>query len=85
MLAEAIRAGKNVLVDKPLCLNADEGEAMLDAHQEHISQVHLHSLCTAVKEFCAPTTDTPISTRIRFLFQAKSLFAFCTELYSKQS
>ncbi len=37
--ADAIEAGKNVLVDKPLCLNADEAEAMLQAHQAHPDKV----------------------------------------------
>ena len=37
--AAAIKAGKNVLCDKPLCLNADEAEDMLAAHREHPDKV----------------------------------------------
>lgn len=33
-------AGRNVLVDKPLCLNGDEAEQMLEAHQQRPNQVH---------------------------------------------
>ncbi len=47
LLAEAIKAGRNVLVDKPLCLNAEEGEEILKAHQEHPNQVPLPSLLSA--------------------------------------
>ncbi|CAL8467545.1 g7083 [Coccomyxa elongata] len=36
---EAIMAGRNVLVDKPLCLNGDEAEQMLEAHQQRPNQV----------------------------------------------
>lgn len=39
MHAEAIKAGRNVLVDKPLCMSGEEGEQMLEAHQQHPDQV----------------------------------------------
>lgn len=44
MCAEAIEAGKNVLCDKPLCLNADEAEAMLEAHKRHSGKARLPCL-----------------------------------------
>ena len=37
--AAAIKAGRNVLCDKPLCLNADEAEDMLAAHKERPDKV----------------------------------------------
>ena len=44
MCAAALEAGKHVICDKPMALNGQEAEQMLEAARQHPHQVHHHLL-----------------------------------------
>ena len=44
MCAAALEAGKHVVCDKPMALNGQEAEQMLEAARQHPDQVHYNPL-----------------------------------------